>query len=228
MFQGFSQETVDFMWGIRFNNERSWFLAHKEDYQKYFYEPMKELAAEVQEKLLEKFPDSALNMKVSRIYRDARRLFGRGPYKDHLWLSIFRWDGNEEGARPVLWFELTPDGWSYGMGFWAAKAVVMAKHRARIDRDHKPLLKLANRFAKQDEFILDGPEYSKMSSQSPHSGLTSWYKKKSIALIHEEPLTEELYSHELVDRLVEGFAFLMPYYDYFSTLWADPDPREQN
>ena len=27
MFQGYSQETVDFMWGIRFNNERGWFLA---------------------------------------------------------------------------------------------------------------------------------------------------------------------------------------------------------
>lgn len=226
MFQGFSQETVDFMWGIRFNNERSWFMAHKEEYQKYFYEPMKELAAEVQERLLEKFPDSGLNMKVSRIYRDARRLFGRGPYKDHLWLSLFRWDGNEEGARPVLWFELTPDGWSYGMGFWAAKAVVMAKHRARMDRDHKPLLKLANALKKQEEFVLDGPEYSKMSSSSPHEGVAAWYKKKSIALIHEEPLTEELYSRELVDRLVEGFAFLMPYYDYFSTLWADPDPRQ--
>lgn len=228
MFQGFSQETVDFMWGIRFNNERSWFMAHKEEYQKYLYAPMKELGAEVQERLLEKFPDSGLNMKVSRIYRDARRLFGRGPYKDHLWLSIFRWEGEEDGARPVLWFELTPDGWSYGMGFWAAKAVVMAKHRARIDRDHRPLLRLANRLNKQEEFVLDGPEYSKMSSQPPHEGVTGWYKKKSIALIHEEPLTEELYSRELVDRLVEGFTFLMPYYDYFSTLWADPDPREQN
>ncbi len=29
MFEGFSQETVDFMWGIRFNNEKSWFEAHK-------------------------------------------------------------------------------------------------------------------------------------------------------------------------------------------------------
>ena len=33
MFQGYSQEAVDFMWGIRFNNERGWFLAHKDDYQ---------------------------------------------------------------------------------------------------------------------------------------------------------------------------------------------------
>ena len=30
MFTGFTDETVDFMWGIRFNNERTWFEAHKE------------------------------------------------------------------------------------------------------------------------------------------------------------------------------------------------------
>ena len=30
MFQGFSQEAVDFLWGIRFNNERGWFEAPTE------------------------------------------------------------------------------------------------------------------------------------------------------------------------------------------------------
>ena len=29
MFQGFSQQTNDFLWGIRFNNERSWFEARR-------------------------------------------------------------------------------------------------------------------------------------------------------------------------------------------------------
>ena len=40
---------------------------------------------------------------------------------------------------------------------------------------------------------------------------------------------KELYMSEQeqpLDRLVEGFTFLMPYYDYFSTLWAEPDPRQ--
>ena len=32
MFQGFSQGAVDFLWGIRFNSERSWFLAHKQEF----------------------------------------------------------------------------------------------------------------------------------------------------------------------------------------------------
>ena len=31
-FQGFSPETVDFLWGIRLNNNRDWFLAHKAQY----------------------------------------------------------------------------------------------------------------------------------------------------------------------------------------------------
>lgn len=47
MFTGFTDATVDFMWGIRFNNERAWFEAHKEDYLQSFYRPMKELGAEV-------------------------------------------------------------------------------------------------------------------------------------------------------------------------------------
>ena len=227
MFQGFSQETTDFLWGIRFNNERGWFEAHKQDYQDHLYKPMKELGADVQARLLELYPKSQLNLKISRIYRDARRLFGRGPYKDHLWLSLFRWDEGEDGARPVLWFELTPDEWSYGMGFWCAKPVVMEKHRARIDRNPKPLLRLENKLRKQDQFVLNGPEYARQKT-CPEPKLASWYNKKSLSVGRECPLSEELYSPALIDTLVDGFSFLMPYYDYFSTLWADADPREQH
>ena len=47
MFTGFTGETVDFMWGIRFNNERDWFEAHKQIYLEHFYHPMRELGDEV-------------------------------------------------------------------------------------------------------------------------------------------------------------------------------------
>lgn len=29
MFTGFTPETIDFLWGIRMNNNRDWFLEHK-------------------------------------------------------------------------------------------------------------------------------------------------------------------------------------------------------
>ena len=88
MFQGFSDTTIDFMWGVRFNNEKAWFEAHKEEYLTSFYEPMKALGQELWERLDAAHPDLGLICKVSRIYRDARRLHGRGPYKDHLWFCV--------------------------------------------------------------------------------------------------------------------------------------------
>lgn len=224
MFEGFTQETIDFLWGIRFNNDRGWFEPRKEVYRNVLLEPMRALAAQTQEGILERFPHCGLNLKVSRIYRDARRLFGRGPYKDHLWFSLFRWENESHGAHPVLWFELAPDKWSYGMGFWCPQAVVMEKHRARMDRDYKPLLRLHNKLAKQSQFVLDGPEYSRKKTP-PHPKLTDWYNKRSLTVGHEEPLSEAIYSPKLPQQLTEGFCFLMPYYDYFSTIWTDPDPR---
>ena len=47
MFNGYSPETVDFLWGIRLNNNREWFLEHKKDYVTYLYEPTKELGREL-------------------------------------------------------------------------------------------------------------------------------------------------------------------------------------
>ena len=54
MFTGYSPETVDFLWGIRMDNNREWFLEHKKDYVKYLYEPTKAMGKELFEPFLEK------------------------------------------------------------------------------------------------------------------------------------------------------------------------------
>lgn len=222
MFQGFSQETVDFMWGIRFNNQREWFLAHKQEYLDHLYRPMTELCDQVYAAVTDTFPHHGLVRKVSRIYRDARRLHGRGPYKDHLWCSIQR-PAPQFSAAPVLWFELTPEEWSCGMGYYAPKAATMAKHRARIQRDPAPLLALERLLAGQDTFVLEGQEYAR-KKPCPVPELAAWYNRRSLHLIHQEPLNEAIYSPALADFVAEGFRFLMPFHDYFFALDGDPDP----
>ena len=74
MFTGFTDATVDFLWGIRFNNERPWFEAHKETYLSELYRPMKDLGAEIYEFLSEQRQNDPMVCRVSRIYRGARRL----------------------------------------------------------------------------------------------------------------------------------------------------------
>lgn len=224
MFTGFSDATVDFMWGIRFNNEKPWFEAHKEIYLKEFYQPMKELGAEMYDFISEKRPEDALVCKVTRIYRDARRLHGRGPYKDHLWFCVEQ-PAEDWTARPTFWFELAPEYWSYGMGYWMTKPVEMAKLRARIDRDPKTMTKLTKELNKNPEFVLGGEMYKKPRAQAPSELLAPWYQMKNIAITHEEKLTDELFSRNIVERLKQGYEFLLPYYDYLLTLRSDPEPE---
>ena len=226
MFQGYTSETLDFMWGIRFNNDRAWFQAHKEEYLQHLYQPTLELGREVHSRFTEKFPKLGLNLHVCRIYRDARRLHGRGPYKESLWFSVEE-PSEQWTAKPTFWFELMPESWTYGMGYYLPKALTMAKLRARLDRDPKTMEALTRALDRQEEFALVTEAYKRPKGPAPSPLLEPWYQAKSFTICHEEKLTEDLFSRRLVDRLKEGYAFLLPYYDYFVTLDGDPDPREQ-
>ena len=224
MFKGFSQKTLDFMWALRFNNNKQWFEAHKNEFIREFRDPMKALGREVFQRINKDFAKHNFIHKVSRIYKDARRVKGGEPYRTNLWFSIEK-PSEEWTSTPVFWFELALENWSYGLGYYSAYAKTMAKHRARIDKNPKAFEKLIAPLNKQDEFILDGPEYARKKT-APSPNLTQWYNKKTFALIHLEPVSEEVFSNDLADRIVKGYTFLMKYYDYFITLDSDPDPDE--
>ena len=223
MFQGFSDAAIDFMWGIRFNNEKAWFEAHKQEYLTYFYRPMQQLGQQLWQRLDGAHPELGLICKVSRIYRDARRLHGRGPYKDHLWLCI-RAPGERWHDAPVFWFELGPERWSYGLGYYCAQAATMAKLRARMDKEPRQAEALLAILDGQREFVLEGPSYAR-PKPAPTPKLAQWYNKKSFSFSHEEDNSPVLYDGALADRLCAGYELLLPLLRYLGPVSGDPDPR---
>ena len=218
MFQGYTQETVDFMWGIRFNNEREWFLAHKEDYQKHLLEPTRALGEQVYEGLRGMLPHEPLLLKVSRIYRDARRLHGRGPYKDHLWFCVRTGDKDWTG-RPTFYFEIAPEYYSYGMGFWQARAELMELFRRDLQERPDEFGRLVRLFNRQREFVLTGDSYARSKGEVSDL-LRPWFQKKSLSLSHELPLDEKIFRPELAEEILAGFKTLVPFYKYFDRLCA--------
>jgi len=222
MFRGFSPQTIEFMWGLRLNNQKPWFEANKETFQKELQSPIKALGQTVFERIEADYSEQGFIHKVSRIYKDARRVHDGEPYRCNMWFSIEK-PSEEWTATPVFWFELSPEAWRYGLGYYQARPITMAKLRARIDRDPKKFEKLIAPLGKQEEFILDGEEY-KRKKEAPSQKTVAWYNKKSLVLMHEQQNGEELFSPALADRLVTGYEFLMPFYDYLITLDSDPDP----
>lgn len=222
MFTGFSDATIDFLWELRFHNERPWFLEHKQVFLDTLDRPMKALAADVTAALEQAYPDRKWYLHVARIYRDARRLHGRGPYKEHLWFTIERPHERFESV-PALYFELAPNYYSYGCGYWDAGAATMAKLRARIDNDPKPLEKLARRLNKS-KFVLSGEEFKRPKGDAGKL-LNPWYNRKNIAIGYDDNPEGVLFTPQLKGEVLDGFRFLMPYYQYLDTLAGDMEPN---
>jgi len=78
---------------------------------------------------------------------------------------------------------------------------------------NNPLIDL---LGSQSEFKLDGSEYAR-KKQAPTPKTQEWYNKKSFSLIHFGEINNELFKREFADRLVSGYKYLMPFYDYFIT-----------
>ena len=211
MFEGFSPETVDFLWGIRMNNNRDWFMSHKKDYVNYLYEPMKALGKDLSALIADK-PGNLV--KVSRIYRDAR-LHHSVPYKESLWICIRR-DVEWWAENPCLYFEITPDEVSYGFVLWRPRTATMeALRKAWADRP-EVFLDLIRSTEKATGVPVTAELY-KRPKDAPIAELAPYYAWRGcIGCTVTEPVDPELFGPALGQRVYDFLEKLIPLYDYFN------------
>ena len=212
MFAGFSPETVDFLWGIRMNNNREWFLEHKKDYVNYLYEPMKALGKELFEPFLDRPGDL---LKVSRIYRDAR-MHHPLPYKESLWICI-RKDVAWWAENPCLYFEITPDGISSGFFFYKPKTAVLAQLRNEWEARPDHILQLLTDTQKATGVPVTAKTYKRPPKAAPLpelEDLFSW--KEQFACVVDEPFSEDTFGPALAQRVKAHLTKLIPLYEYFN------------
>lgn len=211
MFTGFTPETMDFLWGIRMNNNRDWFTQHKGDYVRTLYEPMKELGQAVFQPFLER-PGNLL--KVSRIYRDAR-MHPPTPYKESLWLCIRR-DVDWWAENPCLYFELNPEGANYGFFYWKPRTSMLEEFRRNISAKPDDFLKLIS----DTEAAVGQPvtaECYKRPKPTDNPALIPYFAwKGQIGCTREIAPGDRLFGSQLEDEVSGFFEALTPLYEYFN------------
>ena len=211
MFTGFTPETMDFLWGIRMNNNRDWFTQHKGDYVRTLYEPMKELGQAVFQPFLE-HPGNLL--KVSRIYRDAR-MHPPTPYKESLWLCIRR-DVDWWAENPCLYFELNPEGANYGFFYWKPRTVMLEDFRRNISAKPDDFLKLIS----DTEAAVGQPvtaECYKRPKPTDNPALIPYFAwKGQIGCTREIAPGDRLFGSQLEEEVSGFFEALTPLYEYFN------------
>ena len=211
MFYGYSPETVDFLWGIRLNNNREWFLANKPQYVKYLYEPTKALGAHLFQPFLEK---SGTLLKVSRIYRDAR-LHHPLPYKESLWICI-RQDVQWWAENPCLFFEINPEGVDYGFFLWRPRVSTLADFRQEITNRPEEFLKLIRTTEEAVGMPIAAETYKRPKPTDNPELLPYFAWKGQIGCIRHEDFSPDTFGPELGDRVQTMFRQLTPLYDFFT------------
>lgn len=211
MFTGFTPETVDFLWGIRMNNNREWFTANKNQYVKTLYEPMKALGAD----LFAPFLDEPGNiLKVSRIYRDAR-MHPPTPYKESLWICI-RQDVQWWAENPCLYFEINPEGVDYGFFYWKPPTLSMEQFRSRISAKPDEFLTMlhAVEAATGQRVVAESYKRPKACENEMLAPFFAW--KGQIGCTRHEDFSEAVFGAELGVRVRTFFEQLAPLYHYFN------------
>lgn len=121
-FTGFSPNSLEFFEGLTANNNRAWFEAHRDEYENYLLNPLKALVSDLAAPMLSIDPElitvPAVDKTISRIYQDTRFSRNKSPYKTRLWISFKRLSPDWKTA-PCFFFEISADGYRYGMGFSA-------------------------------------------------------------------------------------------------------------
>lgn len=120
-FTGIPLEAVDFYRQLDGNNNREWWLAHKDFYDASIRDPFRALAATVGPAFGE--------TTVYRPYRDVRFSNDKTPYKDHQ--GLFARAGKTTG----WYFHLDGDGIFLGGGTWWMAGDQLSRFRSAVAND---------------------------------------------------------------------------------------------
>ncbi|MFZ4834936.1 DUF2461 domain-containing protein [Rouxiella sp. Mn2063] len=227
-FSGFSQQGLTFLLELSQNNNKEWFEENRDTYQHALLEPFRGLVTDLSQDMLvidELFEvRPAIGKTLSRMHRDTRFSRDKSIYRSNMWLSFKRSRKNWTDA-PTYFFELGPDWWRYGLGYYSASKITMDFFRQQMLKDPQAFLKMAQRL--QPNYALEGESYKRPLIKDQQPELATWYNRKSFALISHQMDMDMLFSDQLVSVLSKDFQRIAPIYDFLIKIEGLKKNRQQ-
>ncbi len=132
MKPGFSDATFAFLRGLRDNNDRDWFAAHRDAWASEVRDPFAGFLEEVTERLAGgPMPLVGGRATMFRLQRDLRFSKDKRPYSESA-SGLLTLSGTKDEGGPLAYLELGPDGGRVGGGLHRPSSSDLAPVRQRI------------------------------------------------------------------------------------------------
>ena len=215
----FTPGALKFFRQLAAHNEKTWFEAHRADYEQEILEPMQELIEEMLMRFRGFAPEIGGDPKRSmfRIYRDVRFSKDKSPYKTHAacWFHHrgasrrVGSDGNEGSAG--FYFHLEPGGRSMlGAGVWMPPRQQLSKLRDSIAEKPAQFERIARGIPKRFGGLDDSAVLKRMPRGYPDDHPAArWLRYQSFTT--GRTLTDtEVTSTKLPSLLAREYEALLP------------------
>jgi len=224
-FTGFTKETARFFNALRRNNDRAWFAAHRETYEREVMEPAKAFVTAIGERLRTVVPRinavPLVNKSIFRINRDTRFSLDPSPYKTNL--GLYFWEGTKPRMEsPGFYFHLEPPDLFLGGGFYMLPdALVVRYRRAVVDpRLGRELTKIVADLRAIPGCEVGGAHYKRVpAGYDPRHPNAELLKHNGLYAGWELKIPKELFSAGLVEFCFERYRPLVPLHKWFRK-WA--------
>lgn len=218
-FSGYSHETYEFFMAIRFNNNREFFHANHDWYERAVRRPSMQLAEALQDTVFAIDPDIEVrpNRAVSRINRDLRFSKDKSPYRDYIWLH-YRRPAEEHGPIPAFYFDIGSSGEvSCGMGFYSQNRPMLNALRQYLTKDPDGFRAIVAPLMGRFDFFANSFKRISVPDSVPED-LRPWYTLKNFYLQKQTSDPAIIESPELANWVIDGFNALAPLYHFLMQL----------
>jgi hypothetical protein len=118
-----------------------------------------------------------------------------------------------------MFFDIGPEGWELGVGFYHAKPDFMKAYRKKIDADPKRFAKIIKDIAKHPEFVTYGDFYKKNMGEMEHTPeIMDWYMRKNVGVIAGGEISPAISSDEILDIAFSMLKNLVPLQLYLNEI----------
>lgn len=214
-FNGFSQQGLQFLVAVRQQNSKEWFDAHRSSYDDMLLLPTRCLVTALSDTMLlidkEFCVNPVIGKTISRLHRDTRFSRDKSRYRSRIWIT-FKRESKDWKDAPVYFFEISPEAYRYGIGYYSASRQTMDIFRELINSDPQSFMQVAH--CCQPPFELHGECYKRPLVKDQVEAIARWYNRKSFAVMNTSYDIEALFNPNIVDELAQGFKALAPLYYY--------------
>jgi len=206
MTRYFSPTTFAFLRDLAANNDRAWFKAHQDDYERYVREPALDFITDAADPLATISPAFTADARkvggsLFRIQRDVRFSRDKTPYKTHTGIH-FRHRMARDVHAPGFYLHIEPRACFLGVGIWHPPAKVASAIRERIVEEPAAWKRATRSKRFLDVFSLDGDSLKRPPcGVDPDHPLIGDLKRKDFTA--SSPMTQrQLTSSELMDDFI--------------------------